>query len=98
MDKAEAIELARKYKSVISERFADAKIYLFGSYSKGTAHKDSDIDVAVIVPRITGDRLALSAFLWHKVDDVSLLIEPVLMEQDEPSPLYEDVMRTGTYI
>lgn len=98
MDKTDAIELARKYKSVISERFADAKIYLFGSYSKGTARKDSDIDVAVIVPRIIGDRLALSAFLWHKVDDVSLLIEPVLMEEDEPSPLYEDVMRTGTYI
>lgn len=98
MDKAEAIELARRYKSVISERFADAKVYLYGSYSKGTAHKESDIDVAVIVPKITGDRLSSAAFLWSKVDDVSLLIEPVLMEADEPSPLYEDVMRTGTYI
>jgi len=98
MDKAKAIELARQYKSAISERLADAQVYLFGSYSKGTAHEGSDIDVAVILPKITGDRLALSAFLWHKVDDVSLLIEPVLMEQGEPSPLYEDVMRTGTYV
>jgi len=98
MDKAEAIELARRYKSVISERFADAEVYLYGSYSKGTAHKDSDIDVAVIVPKINSDRLASAAFLWKKVDDVSLLIEPVLMESNEHSPLYEDVMRTGTYI
>lgn len=98
MDKVEAIELARRYKSVISERFADARVYLYGSYSKGTAHKDSDIDVAVIVPKIMGDRLSSSAFLWKKVDDVSLLIEPVLMEANEPSPLYEDVMLTGTSI
>lgn len=26
---------------------------------------------------------------------VSSLIEPVLMEQDEPSPLYRDVMHTS---
>ena len=52
MDKAEAIELTKRYKSVISEKFGNAKVYLYGSYSKGTAHKDSDIDVAVIVPKI----------------------------------------------
>lgn len=98
MDKAEALELTRRYKKAISERFSNAQVCLYGSYNKGTAHKDSDIDVAVIVPKITGDRLALSAFLWHKVDDVSLLIEPVLMEQDEQSPLYDDVVRTGTYV
>lgn len=98
MDKREAIELTRKYKYAISEKLKDAKVYLYGSYSKGTAHKDSDIDVAVIVPRINGDWLALSSFLWHKVDDVSLLIEPVLMDESNPSPLYEDVLRTGTYV
>lgn len=98
MDRAEAIELTRRYKIAISERFADAQVYLYGSYSKGTAHKDSDIDVAVIVPKIKDDKLTSSAYLWHKVDDVSLLIEPVLMEEGEASPLYEDVMRTGTHI
>lgn len=98
MDRAEALELIRKYKRAISERFADAKVYLYGSYSKGTAHKDSDIDVAVIVPKITGDKLTQSAFLWHKVDDVSLLIEPVLLEDGEPSPLYEDVIHTGIFV
>lgn len=98
MDKAEAIELTRQYKIAISDKFKDVKVYLYGSYSKGTARKDSDIDVAVIVPKIDGDWLTLSSFLWHKVDDVSLLIEPVLMEEANPSPLYEDVMRTGTYV
>ena len=43
-----------------------------------------------------GDRkLELSKALWRDVDDVSLLIEPVLISEDHPSPLYDDVMRTG---
>lgn len=29
-----------------------AKVYLYGSYSKGNAHAESDIDVAVIVPKL----------------------------------------------
>jgi len=83
---------------VISEKFGNAKVYLYGSYSKGTAHKDSDIDVAVIVPKIEGDWLTLSAYLWHKIDDISFYIEPVLMEDNESSPLYEDVMKTGILV
>lgn len=98
MDKGEAIEIVRNYKHAIADKFSDAKVYLYGSYSKGTAHKDSDIDVAVIVPKIDGDFLMLSAYLWHKVDDVNFLIEPILMEDGEPSPLFEDVMKTGVAV
>lgn len=98
MDKAEALKLTREYKKAISEKFGEAKVYLYGSYNRGNARKESDIDVAVIVPRLNGDWLSLSSYLWHKVDDVSLLIEPVLMDESNPSPLYEDVIRTGTYV
>jgi len=31
-----------------------ATVYLYGSYSKGTAREDSDIDVAVVVPEVNG--------------------------------------------
>jgi hypothetical protein len=31
-------------------------------------------------------------------NELPVLIEPVLMEQDEPSPLYRDVMRTGVAV
>ncbi|MBR1549678.1 MAG: nucleotidyltransferase domain-containing protein [Bacteroidales bacterium] len=71
------------------------QVLLYGSFSKGTATKDSDIDVAVIVPSYGDRKLELSKALWHDVDDVSLLIEPVLIAKDHPSPLYDDVMRTG---
>ncbi|MBQ8657111.1 MAG: nucleotidyltransferase domain-containing protein [Prevotella sp.] len=98
--KDEAIELVRRYKEVIAPRFEDdTKVMMFGSYSKGHPNEWSDIDVAVIVPKIAeGKWLEWSTSLWHDVKQVSLLIEPVLLEQNEPSPLYRDVMKTGVAI
>ena len=98
MDRAEVIGLVREYKRVITPDFEGAKVYLYGSYSKGTDHKDSDIDVAVVVPTLNGDWLERSAYLWKKVDQVSLYIEPVLIAEDHPSPLYYDVLKTGVAV
>ena len=92
----EALSLVREYKRVISPRFnGQMKVYLYGSYSKGNAHAESDIDVAVIVPKLHDDWLKLSTRLWMIAPMVDIHIEPVLMEENEPSPLYRDVMRTG---
>ena len=69
---------------------------MFGSYSKGTANKWSDIDVAVILPQLDDDKwYETSVALGLESDKVSTLIEPVLMAEDRWSPLYDDVMRTG---
>lgn len=71
-------------------------MYLYGSYSKGYANPWSDIDVAVVLPSVKDlDWLEQSADLWHDVDKVSILIEPVLMSAEEDSLLYRDVIRTG---
>ena len=92
----EALALVRRYKEVISPRFdVEPKVLMFGSYSKGYANPDSDIDVAVIVPTYGDHKFEISKGLWRDVRDVSFLIEPVLMAEDRWSPLYDDVMRTG---
>ena len=96
MDKEQALDLVRRYKKVIAPRFDnEAKVYMFGSYSKGYARPESDIDVAVVVPSIGDNWLEWSKKLWHDTRSVSTLIEPVLLEECHPSPLYDDVMRTG---
>lgn len=95
MDKEQAIDIARNYKSAISHLFDSPKVYLYGSYSKGNAHAESDIDVAVIVPELHDDWLKLSTRLWMIAPRIDIHIEPVLMEENEPSPLYRDIMRTG---
>ena len=46
--------------------------YLYGSYALGTAHTDSDIDVAVISPDLTGDRVQD----WIRLTTVASRIDP----------------------
>ncbi|MBO5583297.1 MAG: nucleotidyltransferase domain-containing protein [Prevotella sp.] len=99
LTREEALALVRRYKEVISPRFAvEPKVIMFGSYSKGYANADSDIDVAVIVPTYGNSKFEMSKGLWRDVRDVSFLIEPVLMAEDRWSPLYDDVMRTGVAV
>lgn len=95
MDKRQALILAKKYKSTVSAMFDTADVYLFGSYSKGTATKDSDIDVAIVVPDFKGNRYAMLPKLWRATTSVSTLIEPVLLDENHWCPLYDEVMRTG---
>ena len=90
----------RRYKQVITPRYrAVPKVIMYGSYAKGYANPDSDIDVAVIVPgsEIT-DPWEQWADLAGDVFKVSTLIEPVLMEDNEDSMLYREVMRTGVAV
>ena len=95
MDREQALNIVRSYKKVISPLFADADVYLFGSYSKGTAREDSDLDVAVVVHHVDGNWLDKSSALWLATLNVDTAIEPVLIESCHPSPLYEDVLKTG---
>ena len=93
----EALNTVRAYKQVIRSRYrTEPQVVMYGSYAKGYANPDSDIDVAVILPEsdIT-DRWEQSADLWSDIRKVSVLIEPVLMEDNEDSMLYREVMRTG---
>lgn len=95
MDKKTAVSIAKQYKRAVINAIGPAKVYLFGSYSKGYARPDSDIDIAVVVPSVDGDYLSTAAHLWRITMDVNTLIEPVLIEESHPSPLYEDILQTG---
>jgi len=95
MGKNDVIEVVRRYKDLVVSKLGPAKVYLYGSYSKGAARKDSDIDVAVIVPEVHDDFLKTSSLLWSLTWDVNTLIEPVLIDARYPSPLYEDVLQSG---
>ena len=96
LSRDEALGLVRRYKAIIARRFdSEPRVIMFGSYSKGYANPDSDIDVAVIVPTYGDHKFEISKGLWRDTREVSFLIEPVLMAEDRWSPLYDDVMQTG---
>jgi len=43
-------------------------IYLFGSFADGSHHKDSDIDIAVLLPHLSAQQLDYLSFLSLQLD------------------------------
>ena len=95
-----ALELVRRYKEAIAPRFGPAmKVMMFGSYAKDCPNEWSDIDVAVIVPKIEeGTWWNTAVSLGRATDNISCYIEPILLENGEDSPIYREVMRTGVAV
>ena len=98
MDKEQAIELARRYKRLIMDFLPVKALYIYGSYSKGTFHENSDIDIAVIVDHLNDDYFNDTPLWWRLRRKVSNLIEPVLLKEDGRDPLYYDILKSGILI
>ncbi|MBQ7571594.1 MAG: nucleotidyltransferase domain-containing protein [Bacteroidaceae bacterium] len=95
-----ALELVRRYKAVIAPNFDPAtKVMMFGSYAKDCPNEWSDIDVAVIVPKVDrGNWWDTAVSLGRATRGISSYIEPILLESGEDSPIYREVMRTGVAV
>lgn len=98
MDKEQAIKLAKKYKQLVRKNLPIKALYLYGSYSKGTHTENSDIDIAIIVDRLEDNFFSDTPMLWKLRRKVSNLIEPVLLTEDDGSPLYFDIIKSGILI
>ena len=98
MDKAKAIQIAKSYKAAVESRLRLKALYLYGSYSKGNATEDSDIDIAVVVDCLCDNYFEDTPLLWKLRRKVSNLIEPVLLTEDLNNPLYVDILKTGIRI
>lgn len=92
-----ALELVRRYKEVIAPLFDKSmKVMMFGSYAKDCPNEWSDIDVAIIVPKVNKDNWWDTAVsIGRAKENISCYIEPILLENGEDSPIYREVMRTG---
>ncbi|KAA6336661.1 hypothetical protein EZS27_015196 [termite gut metagenome] len=99
MDKREVIDKVKAYKVLVKEYFPVEKVYLFGSYAKGSFREDSDIDVAVVVNHIEGDYFSIHPLLWKLRRQIDDRIEPVLIERDsDASDFLEEVSKYGIEI
>ena len=82
MDKGEAINLAKQYKTLLSQHLAFESMYLYGSYAKGGANEDSDIDLAIIVDKIDDDFFAINPLLWKLRRQIDDRIEPIIIDKN----------------
>ena len=98
MDKERVVKIAQRYKAAVAEHFPIKALYLYGSYSKGNATEDSDIDIAVVVDRLCDNYFEDTPLLWKLRRKISNLIEPVLLTEEPHNPLYADILKTGIRI
>ncbi|MCL2083395.1 MAG: nucleotidyltransferase domain-containing protein [Oscillospiraceae bacterium] len=99
MDKATALKIARKYAQEVVKEMSPDKVLLFGSYAKGGAKDESDIDIAVIFDGFQGDWFYTCTTLSNLTWNISTYIEPVLLDaRDDQSGFVEEVLKTGEVV
>ncbi len=80
MDKREALEVAAQYANLVKSKYDFIRVILFGSYAKENYHKESDIDIAVILKD------------FNKLNDVQVDLMRLRRKVDsriEPHPIRE---------
>ena len=100
MDKTENIlSIARKYVELVKASGLPIQIekaYLFGSFAKGTPHKDSDIDIAFVVNNWEGGYFDVIVPIWRLCKNVDVRIEPHIIDPEEDYAYFlREVQRTG---
>jgi len=97
------INKVKLYKKLVMEFFPVPieQFWLFGSHAKNNAHKDSDIDIALVVSHLNKDYSVLSTepILWRLKRQVDLRIEPHVIARDtDYAGFLDEIQRTGVLI
>ncbi|MDD2229194.1 MAG: nucleotidyltransferase domain-containing protein [Candidatus Cloacimonetes bacterium] len=81
-------QIIRQYAEILNQQITVDAIYLFGSYAKGTADQDSDIDLIVVSKDWKGNIIEDTMLLMRARRKVDLRIEPhpTLPEELENNP------------
>ncbi len=99
MDQNKIINIVKKYAELVKQNYSVNQIYLFGSYAKGNAREESDIDVAIILDKIGDDYLEQSTKLFQLRRKIDLRIEPVLLElNNDISGFLNEIQTKGIQI
>ena len=101
MDKNKVKDIVKRYAELVVSQLLVNKIVLYGSYARGNAKKESDIDIAVIVPKeaVSKNILQDMAKLFTLTRGISSDIEPVLLiDGEDDSGFQEHILSYGELI
>ncbi|MCL2019713.1 MAG: nucleotidyltransferase domain-containing protein [Oscillospiraceae bacterium] len=99
LDKETAINTVKKYSDIVMKEFTPVAVIMFGSYLNGTPTENSDIDVAVVFDNFTDNWHEVATRLWRLRRDISLDIEPHLLDiSEDRSGFVNHVYKTGQII
>ena len=94
------IDTAKLYIQRIPENMELKKAFLFGSYAKGNEHKDSDIDIAIVIGKMD-DFFSVQMQLMRLRRTVDLRIEPHPIWEGDfniQNPFAYEIQTTGIEI
>lgn len=99
MGEEEVIKKVKSYKALLKDYFDIDSVYLYGSYTQGSAHEDSDIDVAIIVNHLSGDYFSTIPLAWKLRSKIDNRIEPIIFEKEkDESGFLDEILKTGVEI
>ncbi len=96
-------KLAERYvKHLRTDDYPVTHAFVFGSRARGTAREDSDLDIAIVSPRITNSVFS-NADLLCKAHELDLKAEGIYIEPHgfrpddfvDENPLVWEIKRTG---
>jgi predicted nucleotidyltransferase len=90
--------ILRRYWKALDEIICVDRMILFGSYARGDAHRDSDIDVVVVSRDFVGFRFEDSRTIMRSTIATDLRIEPHPFRPEDyhrDNPLAEGIIDTG---
>jgi predicted nucleotidyltransferase len=99
----EALRITEEFADDVRRFLPETRVYLFGSYAKGTQRPDSDIDIAVMVERFpedpkemfrTGTRLSMLAYEYSERYDIEVQPSYVSLNNNA-SGFVSTILRTG---
>jgi len=84
MNEIEKIVL-EKFKSLLQKKLLIHKIFLFGSRARGDAEPYSDIDVLVVIDKLSGEQDTdyVSDCAWEAGFEHGIVIVPIVFSRDE---------------
>ena len=97
MEKIKTIKIAKRYIKLVEEKFKIERVLLCGSFAKGTAHSDSDIDLAIVFKSVD-DIIDRQIELMRMRTDNDLVIEPhpfILSDFNESNPVVHEILENG---
>ncbi|MBI1191785.1 MAG: nucleotidyltransferase domain-containing protein [Bacteroidetes bacterium] len=94
MEKTNTI-LLNQIKKIIREREPGAKIYFYGSRSRGEAKKDSDLDLLILLPSNSTTSIMEHAIAYSLFDlefDHGVVISPMIYMEDDWNTKYKHTL------
>ncbi len=90
--------ITSKFLLEVAPDYPIKEAYLFGSYAKGNAREESDIDIAIVSDKFEGnrfmDRLKLGKYILKVSYDIQ--VHPFSVEDfTEDDPFVKEIKETG---